>query len=76
VVVRLRVDLGKVLSFSQKCLREETGLRVDFVKYGEFFCKMTRIQLIKAVRAPNLTAGNGRRRGHAARPRFPLQIRY
>jgi hypothetical protein len=44
---------------------------VDFVKYQGLFYKMTGTRPIKAVCAPDPTAGNGRRRGHTARPRFP-----
>jgi hypothetical protein len=62
VEVGLRVDLGKVLGFfRKKYLREESGTRVDFVKYrGIFFCKMNEARPIRAVRAPDPTVGNGR----------------
>jgi hypothetical protein len=56
--------------FSQKYLREEAELRVDFVKYQGLFCKMTKARPVWAVHAPDPTAGNGRRRDHAAWPSF------
>jgi hypothetical protein len=49
---------------------------VDFVKYRGPFCKTNEARPIRAIRAPDQTAGNGRRRGHVVCPELPLRIRY